>query len=159
MSLTERTRALLRGDPVSELAAAQLSAAGLTISQIAARFQPPLSVEHARIAITRGRYQLAARAYETVTAIADGIEPTRLPCVLTAPAAELLAWAERDGPNRAKTLAARIQRELRDLRGAMARTEIITWAQSEGYTVSMSGSVPRDLMALFNATYTHGGDA
>jgi hypothetical protein len=160
MSTAHPSAALKRADPDSELAAVRMAAEGKTLAQIAAKFWPPLSIEQAGVAVARGRHLAAIRARETVTAVVNDTAPKPIPlCVMTAITDELLEWAERDGPGRAKTLAARIRRELTDLRGAMARTEIIAWAQSEGYTISMNGAVPRDLMALFNAAHTHGGEA
>ncbi len=93
--------------------AAQLAAGSATLGEIAAKFDPPLSIEQARAAIARGRQQLTDRAPKPAPPSKPQPQPAQeqkrsVPLETD----ELLAWAQQDGPPRARTVAARVRAQL-----------------------------------------------
>lgn len=99
--MTTQTQALVVSDE-GDRRAAQLAAEGATLGQIAARYDPPLSDGAVRAAIARGRHQLSQRAVNSPKPVP--LEPD-----------ELMAWAEKEGPARARLLAGRVRTGLVEL--------------------------------------------
>lgn len=115
------SQTLLRAGAEGDRRAAQMVAGGATLGQIAAGFDPPLSIEQAQAAIARGRHQLNQQAPKptpvprppVVVPVAPQAGQSKRPVPLAVD--ELLAWAEKDGPARAHTVAARIRAQLAEL--------------------------------------------
>ena len=107
--------------PMADLAAAELAAKGVPLSEICARFDPMISPQTARAAIQRGQHALDRARPLPVPK--PGPAPARTPAApvvkskATVPldADELLAWAEREGPARARTVATRVRAHLAEL--------------------------------------------
>lgn len=119
------TPTLKLNDTDSDLEAARLMRSGLPLAKIAARFDPPASIENANGAVRRGLHELNARAPKPVPGV-----PAREKPKATIPLEpdELLAWADTDGPARARRIATQVRGLLADL-GALHERHAVTAQQ------------------------------
>jgi len=73
--MTVATQTLAAGEE-GDRRAAQMAAGGASLGQIAAAFFPPLSIEHARAAVARGRQQLTDLAPKPTPVIRPAPQPS-----------------------------------------------------------------------------------
>lgn len=111
--MSVQTQGLVVGEE-GDRRAAQMAAVGATLGQIAAKFDPPLSIEHARAAVERGRRQVSDRTPKPAPTPKPQLAQEQRRSVPLEPD-ELLAWAEKEGPARARALAAKVRAGLADL--------------------------------------------
>lgn len=183
--MTVQTRTLAVGEE-GDRRAAQLAAGGATLGQIAAKFDPPLTIEQARAAVERGRRQVSDRAPKPTPPARPGTQPS--PPAPDA-AEQLLVWAEKEGPSRAVTLAARTRSQLKELadlrdrqqasaqeREVLATLErqlvearrrlrkmtgtnsarIRAWARDNGYQIGNLGIIRAEIIDAYRAAHGEG---
>lgn len=113
---------LTANSPSSDVEAAHLAAQGVPLSEICARYNPILSPQAVKAAIARGRHALDTSRPKPTPPAKPAPHPVAPVPVAAKPKAtvpleadELLDWAEKDGPNRARTLASRVRMHLGEL--------------------------------------------